>query len=221
MKSIFRAVAGVVIAASATFAAAQTADTLTFEIPVVIPDGTPVYTVQGINGTSYNFDAVTAGGWALFQNPAVGEYSIPGGGNWQITGMPVVENGLEVGNYGVWSFSATNGSPFALQSLQGCCGPVWLELYPNDPSLGVITLGQPVDGDLGGIFGGGTGTYIVPGLYSGVALDVVAVHSYQQNFAIDNIQLISNVPEPSSYAMMIAGLGVLGFVARRRKAKAD
>ena len=28
------------------------------------------------------------------------------------------------------------------------------------------------------------------------------------------------VPEPETYAMMLAGLGLLGFAARRRKAKA-
>jgi hypothetical protein len=30
----------------------------------------------------------------------------------------------------------------------------------------------------------------------------------------------SGVPEPETYAMMLAGLGLLGFVARRRKLKA-
>ena len=32
---------------------------------------------------------------------------------------------------------------------------------------------------------------------------------------IDNVQAI---PEPETYALMLAGLGVLGFVAKRRKA---
>jgi hypothetical protein len=29
--------------------------------------------------------------------------------------------------------------------------------------------------------------------------------------------LVSAVPEPEIYAMMLAGLGLMGFVARRRK----
>ena len=35
---------------------------------------------------------------------------------------------------------------------------------------------------------------------------------------VDNINVTGAVPEPETYALMLAGLGVVGFVARRRKA---
>ncbi|SHM26995.1 choice-of-anchor C domain-containing protein [Duganella sacchari] len=34
---------------------------------------------------------------------------------------------------------------------------------------------------------------------------------------LDNVSLTAAVPEPETYAMLVAGLGLLGFVARRRK----
>ncbi len=35
---------------------------------------------------------------------------------------------------------------------------------------------------------------------------------------IDNISVTAAVPEPETYAMLLAGLGLMGFIARRRKA---
>ena len=37
---------------------------------------------------------------------------------------------------------------------------------------------------------------------------------------LDNFQVTTPIPEPETYAMLLAGLGVLGFAARRRQRKA-
>jgi hypothetical protein len=38
-------------------------------------------------------------------------------------------------------------------------------------------------------------------------------------FAQDQLHMISAVPEPQTYAMLLAGLGLIGTIARRRKSK--
>lgn len=42
-----------------------------------------------------------------------------------------------------------------------------------------------------------------------------------RSYSIDNVSLVATapVPEPETYAMMLAGLGAVGFMARRRKFK--
>ncbi len=39
----------------------------------------------------------------------------------------------------------------------------------------------------------------------------------QESIALDNVNLSAPIPEPETYAMLLAGLGLLGFTARRRK----
>jgi hypothetical protein len=49
-------------------------------------------------------------------------------------------------------------------------------------------------------------------------VDEIRFSGYSSHIVVDNLQLkIVPVPEPETYAMLMAGLGVMGFVARRRR----
>lgn len=58
--------------------------------------------------------------------------------------------------------------------------------------------------------------------FSGIVFDSIEIQSGGSNnaYALDNLQVsqVSAVPEPTTYAMLLAGLGLLGFAARRKAA---
>ncbi len=72
------------------------------------------------------------------------------------------------------------------------------------------------------VFGTGTASYyfdtgvatLLGTPYSRIKFSTAA----GQSFAVDNVSLnVTAVPEPETYAMMLAGLGAIGFLSRRRK----
>jgi len=79
-----------------------------------------------------------------------------------------------------------------------------MTLTTNDG--GILT--QTVDGDSGASFFGFVG--------SGVTSMTVSIAG-ETDFALGDVYTISAIPEPEIYAMLAAGLGFMGFVARRRK----
>ncbi len=58
---------------------------------------------------------------------------------------------------------------------------------------------------------------VTPGLYSTLKL----TFSNNEAMGFDNFSVtaVPAIPEPETYALMLAGLGLVGFMARRRKAK--
>jgi hypothetical protein len=79
-------------------------------------------------------------------------------------------------------------------------------------------------GALVGEWGNSVGQYFLIGTqYSGLALDSQLKLFYFDSNRLDNkgsvlVNLsVAAVPEPETYAMLLAGLGLIGFTARRRK----
>ena len=62
----------------------------------------------------------------------------------------------------------------------------------------------------------GVSTYLATGTIAGQAFASNQYGNYS-TFTTNAVSAIAAVPEPETYAMLLAGLGLVGFVARRRK----
>jgi hypothetical protein len=94
-------------------------------------------------------------------------------------------------------------------------------LADNGRYIQIVLNGSGVDAlngavNSGGIFivGGMISTFDTPGFGSQVLFNASGGSS---NVAVQMFLTTAPVPEPETYAMMVAGLGLIGFAARRRK----
>ena len=52
---------------------------------------------------------------------------------------------------------------------------------------------------------------------SATSVTLQFTYSGRYDMGLDDVRMTAAVPEPETYALMLAGLGALGAVARRRK----
>lgn len=91
-------------------------------------------------------------------------------------------------------------------------------------SMGHPVLNSSVDVGLNGVYntfssaanGWATKSFTFTANSASTTLSFKTSDTYSEYVGLDNVS-VNAVPEPETYAMMLAGLGALGFLARRRK----
>jgi hypothetical protein len=128
--------------------------------------------------------------------------------------------GISGGVYHDRTVLDTSYTNYHFNSLVNAFGANW-DLTPGGAGQGLQLFagGQLITPQIANTYTGG-----FFGVVSTTAFNLVSVHSgsysgVAETHNVDNVVFASAVPEPESYALMLAGLGLMGAVARRRKAK--
>jgi PEP-CTERM motif len=105
--------------------------------------------------------------------------------------------------------SATGGAVTTTEGFVALQMAIWNAVYDTDWSVDSGSFQQVTDKN-----GAKAGANALLMAASNVSTPVYAVHKL---YSVDEQDVVVSVPEPETYAMLLAGLGAVGFMARRRK----
>lgn len=135
--------------------------------------------------------------------------SIFGDGTYGTVALDIRVSSPYLAHYNAIWYRATNDGPS-----QGNLDPITLETFVGDDvfytaalSVEVYSITGTVPSRITSSFGN-TAHFYADSLTDGVTLSSVSGHNYAT---------MAPVPEPEFYTMMLAGLGLVGFIARRRR----
>jgi len=162
------------------------------------------------------------GTWQSFDVSSV--FSGSGGLEWiDSSGAPLSFSFVvDPGNFGVLTvvdtgFAGDTFQVFNGGSLLGSTSAVPVGIYANVPGIVDPALALADTAFSRASFVLGAGTYSIGGLLDQSVLD--APGGERLDSTIGSIRLaVSPVPEAGSLTLMLAGLGLMGFIARRRRA---
>ena len=161
-------------------------------LPVVLPDGTFQFNMAVVAGQTYYLDPAVAVGYdfrTAAGNPSFGSVVLPAGIGDGLYDIYALDMG------GATTLLAHDWAAGAVFSF-GAQGLTGFRIGGIEPSAGL----DPAD-----VTAFVTGvTFVADGLFTGTQTPLVLN--------------VTAVPEPETYALLIAGLGVMGLVARRRRA---
>lgn len=137
----------------------------------------------------------------------------------QIISAPVVGNSftnVKIGTITIDSLSNLTGSLFATESITFAPG---FTLSLDNVTFSSGTVGSLVDLDASAT--GFSFANVAAGSYDVFASGSLAATGQYHNLAVLGANYsVTAVPEPTTYAMLLGGLGLMGFVARRKNAVA-
>ena len=194
--------------------------TLTGNAPTPILFGAPGYITSAASFAEWYGSAAPSVSYSITLNetsPGSGVYSFASSAFFPIDGQLLGDYAFGHNYHFTYQIHATFGyTPGAGQFFTFTGDDdVWVFF---DKKLGI---------DLGGVHGASSATinmdtFFGPGKAAGnydFDFFFAERHTTESNLRIEtSLNLVTGVPEPETYALMIAGLGMVGFMTRRRKA---